>query len=287
MLVALISSSQQTSFAGGGAPWNLSQAEEKNIMRKLGMWSVGVLVVGLLTGSVPLKAQRESKNEAPMYIYVSDWAVPRAQWGDMTKLSEQDKALEEKLLAAGTITGYGHDVNLIHSEDQPTHSGWMTASSEGNILKALAAFYAAPGATSPVLAASKHHDVFLMSRIHNSRSGSFDGAYLAGSLWKVKPGQMKSFIAIIKTRVVPVLEKELANGSLIAYNVATLYYHTEAPGTVQLVSIATDAAAVDKVDAALDAAFDKDEEIGPAIGALTMRDSHRDFLVRVTHMEIK
>lgn len=256
-------------------------------MRKLGMWGISVLVLGLLTGSVPLKAQSESTSKSPMYIYVSQWGVPRAQWGDMAKLSEEHEALEKKLLASGTITGYGNDVNLIHTEGQPTHSEWITATSEGNILKALAAFYSAPEVTSPVLAASKHADLFLESRIHNSRSGTFDGAYLAGSTWKVKPGQMDNFNDIVKARVIPVLEKELADGSLISYNVSTMYYHTEAPGTVSVVSIATNAGAVDKVDAAFEAAFSKDKEIGPAIGALTVRDSHRDFLYRVAHMAIK
>lgn len=256
-------------------------------MRKSGIWAISVLVVGLLAGSVPLKAQSESTSKAPMYIYVSHWVVPRAQWGDMAKLGQEHGTLEDKLLANGTITGYGHYVNLIHTEGQPTHGEWISATSEGNVLKALEDFYGAPDVTSPVLAASKHSDIFLMSRIYNSRPGTYDGAYLAGSAWKVKPGQMQNFDAIVKARVVPVLEKELAAGALVSYTVDTQDYHTEGPGVVEVVSIATNAKAVDKVDAAFEAAFSKDTEIGPALGALTVRDSHRDFLYRVTHMVIK
>jgi len=256
-------------------------------MRKSGIWGIGVLVLGLLAAAVPLKAQNESTNKAPMYIYVSHWGVPRAQWGDMMKLGQEHAALEDKLLASGTITGYGHYVNLIHTEGQPTHGEWITATTEGNVLKALAAFYGSPEVTSPVLAASKHSDMFLVSRIYNSRSGTHDGAYLAGSAWKVKPGQMQNFNAIVKARVVPVLEKELAAGDLVSYSVDTQDYHTEGPGIVEVVSIATNATTVDKVDDAFEAAFAKDTEIGPALGALTVRDSHRDFLYRVNHMVIK
>ena len=256
-------------------------------MQKLGMWGISVLVLGLLAASVPLQAQSESESKAPLYIYVSHWSVPRAQWGDMAKQGQQHEALEEKLLASGTITGYGHYVNLIHTEGQPTHGEWITATSEGNVLKALEAFYGSPDVTSPVLAASRHSDIFLMSRIYNSRSGTYEGAYLAGSAWKVKAGQMQNFNAIVKARVVPILEKELAAGAVVSYSVDTQDYHTEAPGVVEVVFIATNATAVDKVDSAFEAAFAKDTEIGPAFGALTVRDSHRDFLYRVNHMAIK
>jgi hypothetical protein len=256
-------------------------------MQKWKMWGICLAVLGLLAAGTPLKAQGEGANKAPMYIYVSHWGVPRAQWGDMAKLGQQHGALEDKLLANGTITGYGHYVNLIHTEGQPTHGEWITATSEGNVLKALESFYGSPDVTSPVLVASKHSDLFLVSRIYNSHSGTYDGAYLAGSTWKVKAGQMQHFNAIIKARVVPVLEKELAAGALVSYSVDTQDSHTEAPGIVEVVSIATDAASVDKVDAAFEAAFSKDTEIGPALGALTVRDSHRDFLYRVNHMVVK
>ena len=245
------------------------------------------LLLGLLAAGIPLKAQSESMGTSPVYIYVSQWGVPRAQWGDMAKLGEEQGAVEDKLLADGTIVGYGHYTNLIHTDGQPTHGGWITATSEGNVLKALAAFYGAPNLTSPVLAASKHQDIFLRSRMYNKRSGTFDGAYLAGSIWEVKPGQMENFNAIVKAKVVPILEKELSDGALISYSVDAQDYHTQKRGLEEVVFVAADATAVDKVNEAFEAAFSKDTEIGPAFGALTVRGSHRDFLYHVTHMVIK
>ena len=254
-------------------------------MQRRFLWGFCALVLGLLTTGVQLRAQGESK--APVYVYVSDWAVPRAQWTDMAKLDTQDIALENKMLSDGTITAYGTLVNLIHTEGQPTHADFFWANSEGNILKALAALYAAPDETAPVLAASKHWDHLLVSRMHNYRSGKFDGAYFSGSMWRVKPGQGQAFVNIVKAKVIPMLEKELAAGSVIFYSVDSEDYHTEAPGLVDVVYAVPDAAAFDKVDAAFEAAFGKDTEIGPAIGALTESDSHRDFLDRITTLVIK
>ena len=249
------------------------------------LWGICALIFGVLAVGLPLKAQSESK--PPMYVYISQWAVPRAQWGDMAKLDDQDRALEDKLLANGTITAYGELGNLIHAEGQPTHADFFWATSEGNILKALAAFYAQPDNTSPVLAASKHRDHLVVSHVHNARSGKYVGAYLEGSMWQVKPGQTRAFINLIKDKFVPELEKGLADGNVIFYNVETEDYHTQAPGLVVTVFAVPDAAALDKINDAFEAALGKDSEIGPAIGALTGRDSHRDFLDRITHMAIK
>jgi hypothetical protein len=205
----------------------------------------------------------------------------------MAKVDEQDRALEEKLLADGTMMSYGESVNLIHTEGRPTHTEWFRATSEGNILKALAGFYGQADETAAVLAASKHWDHFLVSRIHNERSGKFDGAYISGSMWLMKAGRMDAFEAMVKAIVVPRLEKEPADGAVIFYSVDSEDYHSEVPGLVDVVFAVADAATMDKVNAAFEAAFSKDTEIGPALGALTERDSHRDFLGSVAHRVIR
>jgi hypothetical protein len=255
-------------------------------MQKRGIWIVCLLALGVLAVGTSLRAQGMDEGK-PMFIYVSQWAVPRAQWGEIEKRNDVTRALSDKLVADGTLTGYGEFANLIHQEGQPTHGDWMTADSEGKILKALEAFYAQGDVTAPVLAASKHWDYFLVSRTHKSRSGSSDGAYLSGSRWEVKPGQGMAFHNLLKSRIVPILDKLLADGTLLFYSVDTEDYHTQPPGVVEVVTATPDAAAMDKVSAAFEAAFAKDEEIGPAIAALTKGEGHRDFLSRITHMSSK
>jgi hypothetical protein len=250
-------------------------------------WAICSLILGALAAAVPLRAQGDDQGKPPSYTYVSEWALPRAQWKGMAKVNEDDRSVNEKLLADGTITGYGEFENLIHVEGEPTHGSWFTATSEGNVLKALEAFYARPGLTSPVLGSGPHWDYFLVSRLYNGRSGVFDGAYLSGSEWDVEPGQGEAFHNMLKTRLVPVFEKLVADGVLVSYSVNSEDYHTQKPGRVSLVTITADASAVDKVDDALEAAFSKDPEIGPAFRSLTDSAGHRDFLLRVTHMSVK
>ena len=154
-------------------------------------------------------------------------------------------------------------------------------------MKALEAVYAQGTTMAPVLAASKHWDFILVSRAHNGRSGHYEGGYLSGSSWDVKPGEDRAFRDLMNSRLVPVFEKLVADGSVVSYSVDTEEYHTEKPGRVSLVYTTADASGLDKVDQALEAAFSKDNEIGPAVRSMTDGKEHRDFLLRVTHMEIK
>jgi hypothetical protein len=258
-------------------------------MPRRGISTICLLILGVLAAgtATALSAQNMDQGKAPMYIYVSQWAVPRAQWADMAKSQQADRAIADKLLADGTITAYGMGMNMIHQEGQPTHTTWMTASSEGNILKALEAYYAAPGLAAPVLAASKHWDYFLVSRMYNRRPGTHDGAYLSGAMWNVKPGEGMAFAAMLKSRVIPVLEKLMADGTVIGYSFDMEDYHTTSPGLMEVVIMTPDASGLDKIGKAFDDTFSKDTEIGPAMRTLVKWKSQRDFLLRVEHMSAK
>ena len=254
-------------------------------MQKRALGYVCLLILVAVAAGARLRAQTvESK---PTYTYVAQWIVPRAQWADMVKIDDQERPLLDKLVADGTIVDYGTFANVIHHEDEPTHGSWFTATSEGNLMKALEAIYAQGTTTAPVLAASKHWDFILISRAHNAHSGHYEGAYLVGSSWDVKPGEGHAFQELVKGRLIPIYEKLLADGVVVSYAMDTEAYHTDKPGRVSFVFTTADAAGLDKVDQALDAAFDKDPEIGPAIRSLTDGKEHRDFLLRVTHMAIK
>jgi hypothetical protein len=256
-------------------------------MQKRGFWTIGLVILGMLAAGAPLRAQDSDMAKPPMYIYVSQWAVPRAQWGDMAKVEENYRGVMDKLVTGGAITGYGEEVNLIHTEGEPTHSEWFTANSQEGILKALDTLMSQPGSQAPVLDASKHWDHFLVSRIHNSTPGTYDGAYLSGSIWQLKPGQYDSFNNLVKTRVVPVMEKLLADGVVVGYNLNYQEYATGAPDSVEFVTITKDAAGLDKVNKAFEGLFGKDPEIGPAMATLVETNSGRSFLSRISHMVIK
>ncbi len=249
---------------------------------------VGSLFVFALVTGLPSNAQTGEQGKPPVYTYVSQWAVPRAQWPEMVKLDEQDRPLMDKLVADGTLTAYGAFTNLIHQEGEATHGTWFTATSEGNVLKALEAVYANPGSTtSPVEGVSKHWDYLLVSRVYNQRPGKSEGGYLAGDDWNVKPGQMRAYSDLIKSAVVPVFEKLLADGVVTAYGLDTEDFHTQKLGRVTFYFTTPDAAAFDKANKAFDETFEKSPALGAALQSMVDREGHRDFLDRLRYMNNK
>lgn len=257
-------------------------------MRNRRVFNVCLLSVAACLAVAPSHAQSADQSKPPMYIYVSEWAVPRAQWADMAKVDEQDRSLMDKLVSDGTLISYGSLTNLIHQEGEPTHTTWMSASSEGNLLKALEAVYANPGSTTaPVEAASKHWDYFLVSRVYNHRSGKSENGYFAGEAWNVKPGQMRAYVSLVKSAVVPVFDKLVADGTVTAYSMDTEDFHTGNLGRVTFVFATPDAAAFDKASKAMDDAFDNNPSLSAAMMSMVDREGHRDFLDRVTYMSNK
>jgi hypothetical protein len=249
---------------------------------------VYLLALLVLAAGIPLKAQSTEAKKPSSYTYLSEWAVPRAQWGDMEKLDENDKPLLDKLVMDGILTSYGAYTNLIHQEGTPTHGTWFTAASEGNILKALEAIYAHPESIgSPVQAASHHWDYILVSDIYNRRSGKSAGGYLTGDEWYVKPGEMKEYQSLVKSTLVPVCEKLLADGVISSYGLDTEDYHQDKLGLVMFYMTTPDADSFDKAGKAFDDAFDNNPALAAAFRSLVEREGHRDFLDRVRFMSVK
>src|SRR5258708_2907997 len=146
-----------------------------------------VLVISTLC-AVPSRAQMsEVKEKPPMYSYVANWQIPRANWADMDKAASANNAILEKALADGTIVGYGDDVNLVHHPDLETHDDWWSATSIAGLLKVLDQFRMSDTSTSGVLAsATKHWDNIYVSHYYNWKSGSWKGGYGYIAEYKLK-----------------------------------------------------------------------------------------------------
>ena len=257
-------------------------------MQKLVKSCFCLMALILLGLGTRLKAQEVAKDKRPIYTYIAEWAVPRPMWADMEKVDEKDKPLLDKLVADGTLLGYGAFTNLIHQEGNPTHGSWFTASSEGNLLKALEAIYAQPGSiVTPVQSASKHRDSIMVSRIYGGHAGSQVGGYLSGDQWDVKPGEMHEYTELVKSTLAPVCDKLLADGVLTAYGLETEDYHQGKLGRVTFYMATKDASGVDKASKAFDEAFEKNPALGAAFRSLVERDGHHDFLDRVRFMSVK
>ncbi len=232
-------------------------------------------------------AQAAATEKAPVYTYVSEWTVPRAMWADYKKEDEADVDAMKKGVADGTLISFGTFAVLNHQEGQPTHGSWFSATSIGNLLKFLEGLRNAPGATAPVLAASKHWDYIMSSTIHNGHAGTFTNGYLRVARWPAKAGGNDPDGKILKATMAAVLEKLLAEGALHSYTIDEETVHSEDPGTMFVVLVANGAEGLDKFNAAIDDLRKNNPTGLAAYGTLIDAHGHRDTLARVNTMTNK
>jgi hypothetical protein len=248
------------------------------------LWIVVAGTCGLAMSALcanPAGAQ-EVKEKPPMYSYVATWGIPRAHWAEMEKANSADRAILAKALADGTIVAYGNDETLVHQANGITHDNWWSAMSYAGLMKVLDQFYASGNTTSPALdSATKHADLIVVSRYYNWHSGPYKNAYVHESSYKLKADASDDAIdALSKNLIVPMLEKLLADGTIVEYEIDTLAIHSEAPGTFSIVYIAPAPEGLDKVTAAITETVKASPFSGPAFESMTDSSAHRDDLLR-------
>ena len=239
------------------------------------------LVLGVYVAAVSGQTA-EVKEKTPMYTYVADWSIPRAQWAEMEKTNASTQSIMEKALASGTLVGYGNDTALVHDLDGATHDGWWSATSMAGILNVLDQIYKAGSANATVFnSATKHWDSIYVSRYYNWRPGSWKDLYTHGSTYKLKADAPDDAVdTLSKNLFVPLFEKLLADGSIYEYDIDTQAIHTEAPGTFYIFYITPNAEGLDKVNAAIRDALKAAPLGGPAFNSMVDFAPHRDQLAR-------
>ncbi|PYV13857.1 MAG: hypothetical protein DMG21_20055 [Acidobacteria bacterium] len=243
-------------------------------------------VVVLLLGGAPLRAQGKP-NPHPIFTYVSDWGVPRAQWSDMAKDNAEDKAVLDPLVADGTLLGYGLYENRIHSDGGYTHGSWFQASSLANLFKALEMLYTRASVTAPVLGASKHQDFLMVSHDYGAKAVSNSTGYIRVIGAEVKPEHVNDFLEAYRRTLVPVYEKLLADGTIVFYQLDSEYNIENAPGRIFSVVGTRDAEGLDKVRAAIEDLVEKNPAALSGLISNTVPNSRIDLLGRITTMTHK
>ncbi len=231
--------------------------------------------------AMPARGQMsEVKEKPPMYSYVGFWNIPRAQWADYEKAGAADEKVLAPALASGTIVGYGSDLNLVHTADGATHDDWWSSMSMAGLMNVLNQFYSNGSATSPALqAATKHWDGIYVSHFYNWKSGSWKGLYTHGGQYKLKADAPDDAVAMLaKNLIVPILEKQLADGTIYEYEIDTEAIHTDPPGTFWIFYIAANADGLDKVNAAVQAAVKANPLALAAFDSMMDSSGHRDYL---------
>lgn len=239
------------------------------------------LVAAMATGAF---AQSEVKEKPPMYTYVSNWALPRAQWGEIAKSNAGNEKILSSALASGAIVGYGNDEVLVHQEDGVTHDNFWSAMSQAGLIKVLEQFYQNGTATNPVLStATKHWDNMFVSRYYNWHPGTYKNVYTYVAGYTLKPDAPNDAVETLsKNIVVPLLEKQLAEGNIHEYEIDTEVIHTRSLGMFEIVYIASSPEALDKVNDARREALKGNPLASPAFGNMVDFASHRDELLRTS-----
>jgi hypothetical protein len=235
--------------------------------------------------SAPVFAQTsEVKEKAPMYSYVGNWVLPRAQWAEMEKNNAADQKTLDKAVASGTLVGYGFDTNLVHQPDGSTHDDWWSAMSMAGLLNVLEQFYQSGTTSSPVLvSATKHWDNIYVSKYYNWHPGTFKNVYTHVASYKLKADAPEDAVdTLSKSVIVPFFEKLLADGAIHEYEVDTEAIHTAAPDTFVVVYIAANGEGLDKANLALREALKTNPLISPTFGSMVDFTAHRDYLARTT-----
>jgi hypothetical protein len=254
--------------------------------KRRGTMLAGLCVLGMAAlMAAPAGAQStEVKEKPPMYSYIGNWAIPRAQWSEMAKSDEADRPILEKALAGGTIVAYGSDLAVIHTPDGETHDQWWAAMSMAGLMNVLEQFYQGGNSTASVLAsATKHWDELYVSRYYNWHSGTVKNGYTHVGFYKLKADAPDDAVEMVsKSMVVPLLEKQLAAGTIAEYEIDEQAIHTAAPGSFLIVYIATNAEGLDKVQAAVAEMLKSNPMASSAFGSMTEASGHRDELLRTT-----
>ncbi len=221
----------------------------------------------------------EVKEKPPMYTYVAEWTVPRTKWAEVDKQNATESKMFDKLLAAGTIVGFGNDTTIVHSEEGSSHDGWWSAMSMAALVNTLEEVMKGGPANSYHDVATKHSDHIYVSRFYNWHPGAAHGVYTHTAVYKLKADAPDDAVdTLSKSFIVPLLEKLIADGSLLEYEIDQQAIHTEAPGTFSVVFIAAKPDALDKVNAELAASVQANPFISGALGSMLDGSGHRDGL---------
>jgi len=237
------------------------------------------VVIALALASFVVAAPAPAQ-EQTHYTFVSDWAVPRAQWADFEKSQEQTAALFERLVADGTLVAWGSSAALVHTEDGYTHTNWFVSTTQSGITKTLDALRTSSRAQA-LSVATKHMDLMLHTIAHGGKTARATSGIIRVAMWRAKPGRGEDVEKFFKKYIQPDLDAGVADGTILMYNFDSEAIHTDAPGAYNLAVVYANGDGLDKNAALLAAHAKENPAAGEGFGAMLEASAHRDNLGRV------
>jgi hypothetical protein len=239
------------------------------------------LAMGSALIATPARAQDQT-----YYTYVSQWNVPRGQWGAFEKERDQQNSAMQRLVADGTIVAWGSDANYVHTEDGYTHEDFFIATSRAGILKALETLRP-PAIGGTYTSVTKHKDLFLHTMAHGGKTVSTTTGYLRVGTWLAKPGEGDAFVEHVKKYILPILDADIADGTVLMYNFDTEDIHTDPQGYYTLAVVYPSAEAMDRAYTRLAASTKDNPAVGEVISDITVSEAHRDYLGKISFYQHK
>jgi hypothetical protein len=239
-----------------------------------------------LTLASAMIATPTGAQEQTHYTYVSEWNVPRGQWDAFEKERDQQNAALQHLVADGTIVAWGSDANYVHTEDGYTHEDFFIATSRAGILKALDTLRP-PATGGSYTSVTKHKDWFLHTMAHGGKTASATTGYVRVGSWMTKPGEGDAFAEHMRKYILPMLDADIADGTVLMYNLDTEDIHTDPQGSYTLAVLYPSGEAMDRAYARLAATMKENPAVGEVISNITVTEAHRDYLGKISSYQHK
>lgn len=249
-------------------------------MSKLSRFVLAVLCFALLTPAL-VQAQQA---EPPVYTFVAEWAVARADWDAWwASFEKNSKPILERHSANGNLVGWAAYTTLVHDDSGITHGVYWSSTSYAALNRVLDDLRKMPPTSAGV---TKHRDYLVRSILHKANASAPTTGYLYVSAFQVQPGKGAQWRELWEKYNKPSFEAHMASGNLLAYSVEVEEVHTLDPAIRWVVSVSPSAEADDRANAADQAANEKrsSEErraIGAAFADVLVPGSHRDFYAKI------
>jgi hypothetical protein len=176
---------------------------------------------------------------------------------------------------------YGNDLNLVHTVDGETHDTWWSAMSLAGLIKTLNQLHASGDANAPAMNMAKHWDEVYVSHFYNWKPGVTKGGYTHVSVYKLKADAPDDAVESVSAHMVaPLMEKLLADGTIVEYEIDSMAIHTSAPGEFDIVYITPTPEGLDTVQGAIRDAMKASPLMGDAFGSFVDDSGHRDGLYK-------
>ncbi len=247
------------------------------MMKRIAGLLVFVLAVMLVPAALP-----QMEPTPVVYTYVSQFQIPRANWAQYSEDTEKSFVpVVEKSLAEGAILSWSTFEQVIHTPEGYTHGAAWSSNTIAGLMKVLDEVRK-NGPRPGQIAATKHEDLLMQTRMYHAGSGT--EAYLRVVCSLAKADKPEGYTAMLKKLLVPTFEEQLKKGVATYYSVDEQYVNTGAPSLRCVVITYPNAEGMDKWATAINTTMSKWSPAERAeFASATVPDSRRDILARITH----